>query len=197
MFSVRFSLAVMAVVATLLISACGGPAAALPTQAIAPQPTAHGSAAATGHVGDTLKFQEFGSNSEIDATLVKVFDPAVPTDSSTSALPSGARWVGVELSITNNDSDIGGQSSNVDAAASDGTQLTTDQVYQGFSRPIGDFQGCTADTEEDAQQGVPYTRCAAFVVPNGATLTQVGLKVGGAEIFSSLVPSDQATWSVP
>lgn len=201
-------------VTVLLTAGCtAGPAAAPTVNVAAGIPTlpplmlpglptvgagATANAPATGHVGDTLKFAEFGSHSEIDATLVKVFDPAVPVDASTT-LPAGAHWVGVEMSITNNDSDISGQSSTVDATASDGSQLTTDQVYEGFSRPIGDFEGCTdnPDTEQDAQQGVPYTNCQAFVVPNGQTLKQVGLKVGGAEIYMSLVPNDQAVWLVP
>ena len=196
----------------LLTAACAaGPAAAptdhvaagvptLPPLVLPGLPTvgagATANAPAAGHVGDTLKFAEFGSQSEIDATLVKVFDPAVPVDASTT-LPSGAHWVGVEFSITNNNSDIAGQSSTVDATASDGSQLTTDQVYQGYSHRIGDFQGCVSDVEEDATQGVPYTNCQAFVVPDGQTLKQVGLKVGGAEIYTSMVPIDQAAWLVP
>ena len=150
----------------------------------------------TGHVGDKLEFTGLGGVSQIDATLVKVFDPAVPTDTSTSSMPSGARWVGVEITIDNHSSDIGGESSVLDAMASDGSTLTTDDVYQGFSRPIGAFQGCTqtSGSEQDVQ---PFTHCEAFVVRDGQVLVQVGAKVGGAEIFSSLVPTDQAVWTVP
>ena len=149
-----------------------------------------------GHVGDKLEFTGFGGFSQIDATLVKVIDPAIPTDTSTTPMPSGARWVGVEITIDNHASNIGGQSSVVDALASDGSTLTTEDDYQGFSRQIGAFQGCTqtSGSEDDVQ---PFTHCEAFAVLDGQVLTRVGVKVGGAEIFSSLVPTDQAVWTVP
>jgi hypothetical protein len=147
-------------------------------------------------VGDKLTFTEFGGVDSADATLVKVFDPATPTEASTQALPSGARWVGVEIVIDNHSSDYMNQGSEVDGLLADGTRVTTDDVYQGFSRPIGAFAGCTqtSGAEQDVQ---PYTHCEAFVVPDGQSLTQVGVKVGGAEISSSLVPNDQAIWAIP
>ena len=160
----------------------------------APSDAATGSV--MGHMGDTLTFAEYGSGDAVDATLVQVFDPATPTSASTSSLPSGAHWVGVQVVLDNHSTDFQGQASEIDGVTSDGSNVTTDDVYQGFSRPIGSFAGCTQtdDSEQDVQ---PYTHCEAFVVPDGQTLTQVGIKVGGAEIFSSLVPTDQAIWAIP
>ena len=159
-------------------------------------PSASPSGPVTGHVGDKLTFTSFGGFSQVEATLVKVFDPAIPANSSTSPMPSGAHWVGVEITIDNHSPDFGSESSVVDAIASDGSTLTTDDVYQGFSRPIDAFEGCTqtGGGEQDVQ---PFTHCEAFAVLDGQALTQVGVKVGGAEIFSSLVPSDQAVWILP
>ncbi len=184
----------------VLVSACGGTATNNPptddanpfasiTISLAPQ----SGGPVTGHVGDTLTFFTFGHD-QVEATLVKVFDPAVPTDGS--SLPAGAHWVGVELTINNHSSDYMNESSQADATASGGTVLTTDDVYQNTSYPLTTFQGCTqtSGSEQDVQ---PFTHCESFVVPDGQSLTQVGVKVGGAAIFSSLVPTDQAAWTVP
>ncbi|HEY7942034.1 MAG TPA: hypothetical protein VID25_08815 [Candidatus Limnocylindrales bacterium] len=152
--------------------------------------TPAGSGAVTGHVGDKLTYP--GSNVDLgfDATLVKVFDPATPTSASTEALPSGARWVGIEITIDNHSPQAGNDSSAIDGMASDGTALTTDDVYQGFSRPIGEFQGCT-ESSSLGDTDVPYTQCEAFVVPDGQTLTKVGFHI------NQLGETDQATWTVP
>jgi len=200
MFAVRPSRALLSAAIVVLTAACRAAPAAptLPPIVLPLLPTAGTQLPpATGHLGDTLKFAEFGSGSEIDATLAKIFDPATPTDVN-NTLPSGARWVGVEMIIVNNDPNLGGQQSILDATASDGSVLTTDQVYQGYSHRIGDFQGCTNNPEEiDAVQSQPYTNCQAFVVPNGQSLKQVGIRVGGAELFMGQVSADQATWIVP
>jgi hypothetical protein len=137
-------------------------------------------------VGDKLTFDGGLSDQAVDATLVKVFDPATPTDASTEPLPSGARWIGVETTIDNHSSQAGNELLTVDGTASDGSKLTTLDVYQGFSRPIGTFQGCTATSPID-EAGVPYTQCDAFVVADGQTLVQVGFNV------AQLGPTDQAT----
>ena len=152
--------------------------------------TPAGSSAVTGHVGDKLTYPGSDVDLGFDATLVKVFDPATPTSASTEALPSGARWVGVEMTIDNHSPEAGSDSSAIDGMASDGTALTTDDVYQGFSRPIGQFQGC-AETDPFSETDVPYTQCAAFVVPDGQTLTQVGFHI------NQLGETDQAIWTVP
>ena len=152
--------------------------------------TPAGSGAVTGHVGDKLTFAGTNVDLGFDATLVKVFDPATPTSASTEALPSGARWVGVEITIDNHSPQAGNDSSAIDGMASDGTALTTDDDYQGFSRPIGAFQGCT-ETDPFSETDVPYTQCEAFVVPDGQTLVQVGFHI------NQLGETDQATWTVP
>ena len=187
---------------TVALGACGTtgtsstgsppPGAAGPTLApgatVVATPLASG--AVTGHVGDKLTYP--GSNVDLgfDATLVKVFDPATPATDITQALPSGARWVGVKVTIDNHSSQAGQDSSGLDGMASDGTALTTDDVYQGYSRPIGEFQGCT-ETDPFSNTDVPYTQCEAFVVPDGQTLVQVGFRV------NQLGQTDQVTWSVP
>ena len=122
-------------------------------------------------------------------TLVKVFDPATPTDASTEPLPSGARWVGVEITVDNHSPQAGSELLADDGTASDGSTLTTLDVYQSFSRPIGAFGGCTASYSSDPD--VPFTSCDAFVVPDGQTLVKVGFNV------AQLGTSDQATWTMP
>ena len=67
-------------------------------------PGAVSSGAATGHLGDKLTFDGGSPGEAFDATLVKVFDPATPTSASTQPLPSGAQWVGVEITIDNHSS---------------------------------------------------------------------------------------------
>ena len=187
---------------TVALAACGATGTsgtgALPSGAAGPTSapggtvvaTPAGSGVVTGHVGDKLTYPGSDVDLGFDATLVKVFDPATPTSASTEALPSGARWVGVEITIDNHSPQAGNDSSALDGMASDGTALTTDDVYQGFSRPIGGFQGCT-ETDPFSETDVPYTQCEAFVVPDGQTLTQVGFHI------NQLGQTDQATWTVP
>jgi hypothetical protein len=194
------SLSVVAL--TIALAACGatGASGAGSTSSAAAGPTIAaggtvgatpaGSGAVTGHVGDKLTYPGSDVDPGFDATLVKVFDPATPTSASTEELPSGARWVGVEITIDNHSPQAGSDSSAIDGKASDGTALTTDDVYQGFSRPIGEFQGCT-ESSSLGDTDVPYTQCEAFVLPDGQTLTQVGFHI------NQLGPVDQATWTVP
>ena len=145
----------------------------------------------TGHVGDKLTFLDYGGD-PIDVTLVKVIDPALPTDAQRER-PAGAHWVGAEVAIDTH-SAIGADSEVLDATASDGTALTTDDVYKDTSYPIEDMQGCT-EAIDDAPSG---TYCVSFVVPDGMTVTKIGARVGGAEIHDdTLVAVDQATWTVP
>ena len=160
------------------------------TGAAGATPGAASSGAVTGHVGDKLTFYGGLSDQAVDVTLVKIFDPATPTDASTAALPSGARWVGVETTIDNHSSQAGNELLTLDGTASDGTKLTTLDDYQGFSRPIGAFQGCTPTSPTD-ESGVPFTSCDAFVVTDGQTLVQVGFNV------AQLGQTDQATWTLP
>jgi hypothetical protein len=189
----------------LLLAACsgGGAASTVPpgggagsgstapvgTGQASSAPGAASSGAVTGHVGDKLTFN--GSFDEsFDATLVKVFDPATPSSSDTEPLPSGARWVGVETTIDNHSAQAGNELMTVDGVASDGTLLTTLDDYQSFSRPIGQFQGCTGTTSS-MESNVPHTQCDAFVVPDGQSLVQVGFNI------AQFGTSDQATWTVP
>jgi hypothetical protein len=200
----RFVPAGLSIALTLAVAACSGSGAGIPSSggdggsgAPAPggtgeassAPGAASSAAVAGHVGDKLTFN--GSFDEsFDATLVKVFDPATPSSSDTQPLPSGAHWVGVETTIDNHSSQAGNELMTVDGVASDGSMLTTLDDYQSFSRPIGQFQGCTGTTSS-IESNVPHTQCDAFVVPDGQSLVQVGFNI------AQFGTSDQATWTVP
>lgn len=186
----------VAVASAIVLAACGatGSPGSAGSSQVASEPGTSTPAnpatgPATGHVGDKLTFNGSIGDSA-DATLVKVFDPATPTSSSTAALPSGARWVGIELLIDNHSQQAGSDSWEVHGKASDGSALTTDDVYQGFSRPIGAFTGCT-ESSSMSDTDVPYTQCEAFVVPDGQTLVQVGYEI------HQFGPTDQATWTVP
>jgi hypothetical protein len=193
------ALGVFGVIATI-VAACGGSAAptasAIPTLNLGNPfasisiglPVASGTV--TGHVGDKLTFSDYGDD-PIDVTLVKVFDPAVSTDTSAES-PPGAHWFGAEVVIDTH-SAIGADAEVIDATASDGTTLTTDDDYKGTAYPLENFQGCT-EVINDEPSG---TYCVAFVVPNGQTITKIGAKVGGAEIYETLVPTDQASWAIP
>jgi hypothetical protein len=145
----------------------------------------------TGHVGDKLTFANF-ANDPVDATLVKIFDPATPNKAPEAPLPPATHWVGVEV-IVNDQVDYDTDAAGFDAITSAGTTVTTTNTYQGSSTVLGDgFQGCT-QTAGTPQDFPTYTYCSAFPVPDGQTLVTVGLNVTGAP----LVKTDQATWSVP
>ncbi len=52
----------------------------------------------TGHVGDKLTFENF-AHDPVDATLVKVYDPATPNDTSQAPLSPATHWVGAEVIV--------------------------------------------------------------------------------------------------
>ncbi len=201
--SVRTILSVVVVSAAL--AACGGAGATSaggqpsggaetsqpPDAGASTAPAGSAAGPVTGHVGDKLTFAKVGGD-PVDATLVKVFDPATPTDASEAPLPSASHWVGVEMTVDNH-TDYSGESSVIDGVTSAGAAASA----TGGGASLGDgFAGC-AQTPNNPQDVETYTFCVAFVVPDGQTLANVGIRTGGAEIESSLVPTDQATWSVP
>ncbi|HLY14543.1 MAG TPA: hypothetical protein VKR24_09335 [Candidatus Limnocylindrales bacterium] len=200
--SVRRFLAAGAV--SLAVAACGGAAAtggagqsagggagsslspsgtgtAIQSQA----PAGSGAGPVTGHVGDKLTFAS-SSGAAVDATLVKVFDPATPNADSEAPLPSASHWVGVEVTVDNH-GDYENESSNFDAVTSTGSPAS----LTAGGAVLGDgFTGCT-QTAGDEQDSAIYTHCVAFVVPDGQTLASVGLQVG------LVGPTDEATWTLP
>jgi hypothetical protein len=179
------------------LGAASGPKATLPVDTAAPAPSSASGGSASGHVGDKLTFAEVGTGDAVDATLAKVYDPATPNSASEAPLPPKTHWVGVEVVIDNRSPDFANQSSEVDATTSGGDRVTTTDSFQGGAYALGSgFQGCT-QTDGSEQDVHPYTHCWAFVVPDGQTLTKVGVKVGGAAIDTSLVPTDEAVWSIP
>ena len=142
---------------------------------------------ATGHVGDTLTFTNFGGD-EVDVTLDSVVDPATSSDPNNTP-PAGSHWVGLEVTVNNHSPYVAEQLAIFDGMGSDGTQI--DPNATAYS--IGGFTGCTESTG-DNQTGVPYTLCTGLLVPDGITVTQIGARVGGAEIGGM---ADQATWTNP
>jgi len=168
----------------------GGSGATPPvgTGAAGSTPGATSIGAVTGHVGDKLTSAGGDVMGGFDATLVKVFDHATPISANEEPLPPGARWVGVEFIFESPGSvDQATPVSLIYGVTSDGSTVTTDDVYQGFSHRLqGGFQGCT-----EAKTDVAYTYCTAFVVPEGQTLAQVGLH----EVAGNLAVL--ATWTVP
>jgi hypothetical protein len=189
------------VLASLCAAACGGagtpsispaPAGAsdLPTAVgMSPTPTASSGASdvATGHVGDTLTFTNFGGN-EVDVTLVRVVDPATSSNPNNTP-PAGSHWVGLEVTVNNHSPYAYDDLEMFDGTGSDGTKI--DPNATAYS--IAGFTGCSA-TAGDLQTGQPYTLCTGFLVPDGVTVTQIGARVGGAEIGGL---ADQATWTNP
>jgi hypothetical protein len=154
-------------------------------------PTGSGAGPVTGHVGDKLTFAKLGGD-PVDATLVKVFDPATPNDASEAPLPSGSHWVGFEVTVDNH-VDYSGEGSSFDAVTSAGTAASD----SAGGATIGDgFAGCT-QTPGDPQDVETYTFCVPFVVPDGQTIVTVGIRTGGAELALGQVTADQATWTVP
>lgn len=190
---------------TLALAACGGAGATAaggqptggggatlaPGGAAAGSPAASGAGAVTGHVGDKLTFKNFALD-QVEATLVKIYDPATPNDASEAPLPASTHWVGVEV-IVNDQADYQTDGGGLDGVTSAGSTVTSTVNYQGGSYVLGDgFQGCT-QTTGIPQDVNPYTYCEAFPVPDGQTLVKVGVNVTGAP----LVQTDQATWTVP
>lgn len=152
-----------------------------------PATSPEASGVATGHVGDALTFAELGGD-ELDVTLVRVVDPATSSNPNNTP-PAGSHWVGLEVMVNNHSPYIAEQLAMFDGTGSDGK--TIDPTATAYS--IGGFTGCTA-TAGDPQTGQPYTLCTGFLVPDGVTVTQIGARVGGAEIGGM---ADQATWTNP
>lgn len=201
--SVRMFLAVGAI--CVAVAACGGAGATSaggqPTGGAGATLSSDGTAVATpagsaagpvtGHLGDKLTFANF-ANDPVDATLVKIYDPATPNDTSQAPLPPATHWVGVEV-IVNDKVDYQTDGAGFDAVTSAGSTVTTTDTYQNASVVLGDgFKGCTQTDGEPGTVAL-YTYCSAFPVPDGQTLVKVGLNVTGAP----LVKTDQATWTVP
>ena len=148
--------------------------------------TTPGAVRATGHVGDTLKDPDQYVPSDVaSVTLVKVFDPATPVDASNVPTP-GNRWVGLEMTISDN----GANASNAGEVArifgSDGKN------YDSGAGIDESFTECTS-TMHDLQPNQKATFCPGFLLPNGVTITKVGYRTRGSEASQ---PSE-ITWTVP
>ncbi len=155
-------------------------------------PAGSGSGPVIGHVGDKLTFTEYGG-AQADGTLIKVFDPVTDTDQYPAQLAAGSHWVGVELTLDNHSADYMNEASQVDATTSAGATIM--EGDPASNTRIGGFAGCTPTDASNEQDVQPFTHCYGFVVPDGQTLTQVGVKVGEVATFNLV--SDQAIWMVP
>jgi hypothetical protein len=192
---------------TVALTACGGagsPGAATqqpqgggstvpPGATAAGTPAGSGAGPVTGHVGDKLTFTEYGG-AQADGTLVKVLDPVHDTDQYPAKLPAGTHWVGVELTLDNHSPDYMNEASQVDATTSAGATIMEGDPANGNSG-IDGYAGCTPTDAGNEQDVQPFTHCYGFVVPDGQTLTRIGVKVG--EVATFALVSDQATWTVP
>jgi hypothetical protein len=159
---------------------------AAPSAAGSAAPSAAGSTgAATGHLGDTLTYTDLAGD-QIDVTLVKLTDPATPSDANNAAA-AGTRWVGLEMTIDNHEVAPSDDSVQADGTGSDGQRYGFNTSYH-----IGGFAGCTA-TVDSASAGDTATFCAGFMVPTGVTIVSVGYSVAGADIGAP----DDLTWMVP
>jgi len=147
----------------------------------------------TGHVGDKLTVIMLGG-AKAELTLVKVVDPATVVHPDVDNSPTGARWVGLEITAVDHSPFAAQEQVLVDGIGSDGNPLTTDAKFAGFSHEIGAFAECTSAGSIDPDKS--YTMCPAFLLPTGVTLKSVGAKVGGAEIGEATAV-DQAIWMVP
>ena len=203
--SVRRVLSVAAM--TVALAACGGAGAtngggqptgvagtSLPPGGTgSTAPAASGAGPVTGHLGDKLTFENY-ANDTVDATLVKIYDPATPNDPSAVPLSSATHWVGFEV-IVNDRADYETDSGDFDAVTSAGIAengATAVGIGPNDVPVLEGFKGCT-QTDGEPQTVTPYTYCEAFPVPDGQTLVKLGLNVTGAP----LVKTDQATWTVP
>jgi hypothetical protein len=141
--------------------------------------------ATTGHLGDTLTYTDLAGD-QIDVTLVRLTDPASPTDANNAAV-AGSRWVGLQMTIDNHEIAPSDDSVQADGTGSDGQRYGFNTSYH-----IGGFDGCTA-TVASAAAGQTATFCAGFMVPTGVTVVGVGYSVAGADIGAP----DDLTWIVP
>lgn len=200
----RAAFAIVVVLTVTAACSSGGAASTgtsnpVPTSTLAPGATTaqatgapQASGAVIGHVGDKLTFTERGG-AQADGRLVKVLDPVTDTDRYPTKLPAGTHWVGVELTLDNHSADYMNEASQVDAITSAG--VTIMEGDPASNTRIGGFAGCTPTDASNEQDVQPFTHCYGFVVPDGQTLVQVGVKVGEVATFDLV--SDQATWLVP
>jgi hypothetical protein len=171
----------------------GGSQTLQPGGTAAAAPAGSGAEPVTGHVGDKLTFSEYGG-AQADGTLVKVLDPVTDTDQYPAVLPTGTHWVGVVLILDNHSPDYMNEASQVDATTSAGATIMEGDPANGNSGIYG-YAGCTPTDAGNEQDVQPFTHCYGFVVPDGQTLTQVGVKVGEVATFDRV--TDEAIWKVP
>jgi hypothetical protein len=197
----------------LVMAACGGSsskvtathaanAPASGTTAVATSASSSGDELATvtapkHHVGEAETVRVDGSMTQV--TLVKIFDPAtnpVFWPGLSSDLEAGDRYVGIEMSFTN-------QSQQPEALGQARILQPLDKQFDA----VGQFSGGDADNSgnhnttsfdgcvptEDAMTlapGATATYCVTFKVPAGKQLIEVDWNRIGTT-------NDEARWSVP
>jgi hypothetical protein len=122
-----------------------------------------GPAAGGEPIGTTQSTKSAAEDPE-KVTLVKVVDPAVPTDPNNAA-SDGMRWVGLDFTVV-----VEGP----DSVAGEAFVIGSDGTTYGFNSAeiIGPFPGCTA-SGDDVPQGKPQTLCKGTMMPTGVTVAKV------------------------
>ena len=192
---------------TLALAACSGGGTptggsnGLSSGTLAPSTTtaqAAGTPAAsgpvTGHVGAQLTWSMDGI--PYAATLVKVFDPAMPSGAGDAPQP-GTHWVGAEMTLSDAQGNPADDSGALDGTGSDGQRYgaagSPKAGYRlGTHGASGEvFQGCTA--VPGGEGGEVGTICSAFLVPDGVKVVTIGYGVEGVDVGGP----DDAMWSIP
>ncbi len=120
-------------------------------------------------------------------TLVRVIDPATPTDPNNAAA-AGSRWVGFKLTVV-----VNGPDSNtgvVFAIGSDGKPYGYNSSYT-----LGNTADCTETEISEsggAQEGKPETICPGTMIPTGVSVAKIAFSGLGTESGTGVV-----YWTVP
>jgi hypothetical protein len=129
-----------------------------------PSTTAVSASAPTGRPIGATQSTKTASEDPEKLTLVKVIDPATPTDPNNAA-PDGMRWVGLDFTVVVNGPDS--EAGKAFVIGSDGNNYGLDTAYS-----IGPYSGCT-DTADNEKQGKSFTSCFGALVPTGVTVATV------------------------
>jgi len=142
------------------------PASAPASQAAPPSPSAPPSDTTTGHIGDTFKVTDDTSGWSYSVTLVKILDPAQPSDSFNTA-GAGKRLVGAEFKLTGITGNAQDDSNNDAAMQGADSQLYSpvfDTLAAGTNFDSGNFSLRPGSTE---------IGWVAFEVPDGVKVAEV------------------------
>lgn len=123
-----------------------------------------GSAALTGHLGDTLTYTAPGA-AAVHVAFTKVFDPATGVDPN-NAPPTGTHWVGIEGTLVDDRQNSDDDYPQVLVQGSDGQIYGLNSAYN-----ITVFDGCTDVSDVGPAQIA--TLCTAVGLPQGVTVAKI------------------------